>query len=398
MSQSQRQLRADRISKTPPYLFAEIDKKKAAAVARGVDLISFGIGDPDMATPPHIVAAMHEAIDDSRNHDYPPYEGTLEFREAVATWMQRRFGVSVDPVKEVMAVIGSKEAIAHIHTALVNRGDICLIPSPSYPVYRIATQFSEGIVYSLPLRESNRYLPDLGQIPNDVPDRAKIIWVNYPNNPTGAVCDLAFYEELVAFAKKHNIIICSDNAYSEMTYDGYTAPSILQVPGAKDVAIEFLSLSKAYNMTGWRLGMAVGNAELIAALGIVKTNTDSGQFKAIQKAGAVALTSSQDCISNMNAIYTERRDAMIAGLRSLGWQTEPMKGTFYVWAKVPERFSSAAAFCGHVLDETGVVLVPGNGYGDEGEGYFRAAITVSTEKIKQGIARLQEKNITYKSS
>jgi LL-diaminopimelate aminotransferase len=390
-----KQIRAKRISNTPPYLFAEIDKKKAAAVAKGMDLISFGIGDPDMPTPKHIVEAMHAAIDDAKTHDYPPYEGTKEFREAVSSWMQKRFGVSVDPVKETMALIGSKEAIAHMHTALIDKDDVCLIPSPSYPVYRVATIFSEGIPYNLPLNENNHFLPDLKKIPADVLAKSKVIWVNYPNNPTGAVCDLSFYEELVHFAKKNNIIVCSDNAYSEMTYDGFVAPSILQVPGAKDVAIEFLSLSKAYNMTGWRLGMAVGNEELIAALGIVKTNTDSGQFKAIQKAGAVALTSSQDCIKEMNKIYQKRRDVMTNGLNSLGWKLTPIKGTFYIWAKVPPRFKSSADFCGHVLDETGIVLVPGNGYGPEGEGYFRAAITVSEEKINAGIARLKEKKITF---
>ncbi|MBV6493520.1 MAG: LL-diaminopimelate aminotransferase [Turneriella sp.] len=389
-------IRAKRISNTPPYLFAEIDRKKAAAIEKGIDLISFGIGDPDLPTPKHIVDAMHAAIDDAKTHDYPPYEGTKEFREAVAVWMYKRFGVSIDPVKEAMALIGSKEAIAHIHTALVDKDDVCLIPSPSYPVYRVATIFSEGIPYNMPLKEANGFLPDLKKIPADVLAKAKLIWVNYPNNPTGAVCDLSFYEELVVFAKKNNIIICSDNAYSEMTYDGFVAPSILQVPGAKDVAIEFLSLSKAYNMTGWRLGMAVGNEELIAALGIVKTNTDSGQFKAIQKAGAVALTAPQDSIREMNAIYQKRRDAMVYGLNSLGWNIQPIKGTFYIWAKVPPRFKSSADFCGHVLDETGVVLVPGNGYGDEGEGYFRAAITVSVEKIEEGIRRLKEKSITFK--
>lgn len=389
-------IRAKRISNTPPYLFVEIDRKKAAAIEKGIDLISFGIGDPDLPTPKHIVDAMHAAIDDAKTHDYPPYEGTKEFREAVAVWMYKRFGVSIDPVKEAMALIGSKEAIAHIHTALVDKDDVCLIPSPSYPVYRVATIFSEGIPYNMPLKEANGFLPDLKKIPADVLAKAKLIWVNYPNNPTGAVCDLSFYEELVVFAKKNNIIICSDNAYSEMTYDGFVAPSILQVPGAKDVAIEFLSLSKAYNMTGWRLGMAVGNEELIAALGIVKTNTDSGQFKAIQKAGAVALTAPQDSIREMNAIYQKRRDAMVYGLNSLGWNIQPIKGTFYIWAKVPPRFKSSADFCGHVLDETGVVLVPGNGYGDEGEGYFRAAITVSVEKIEEGIRRLKEKSITFK--
>ncbi|HRP67920.1 MAG TPA: LL-diaminopimelate aminotransferase [Turneriella sp.] len=395
MSPLTKAIRAKRISNTPPYLFAEIDKKKAAAIQKGINLISFGIGDPDLPTPKHIVDAMHAAIDDAKTHDYPPYEGTKEFREAVAVWMYKRFGVSIDPVKEAMALIGSKEAIAHIHTALVDKNDVCLIPSPSYPVYRVATIFSEGIPYNMPLKEANGFLPDLKKIPADVLAKAKLIWVNYPNNPTGAVCDLSFYEELVAFAKKNNIIICSDNAYSEMTYDGFIAPSILQIPGAKDVAIEFLSLSKAYNMTGWRLGMAVGNEELIAALGIVKTNTDSGQFKAIQKAGAMALTAPQESIREMNAIYQKRRDAMVGGLNSLGWNIQPIKGTFYIWAKIPPRFNSSADFCGHVLDETGIVLVPGNGYGDEGEGYFRAAITVSVEKIEEGIRRLKEKKITF---
>jgi len=388
-------IKAKRISNTPPYLFAEIDKKKAAAIAKGVNIISFGIGDPDLPTPKHIVDAMHKAIDDSKTHDYPPYEGTVEFKEAVAKWYQSRFEVTLDAKQEVMALIGSKEGIAHIHYALVDPGDICLLPSPGYPVYNTGCTFAEGEPYFYPLLEKNNYLPELEKIPKEILDRAKLIWINYPNNPTGAVCDLDFYEKLVTWAKKNEIIICSDNAYCEMTYDGYVAPSILQVPGAKEIAIEFTSLSKAYNMTGWRIAMAAGSKELIAALGIVKTNTDSGQFKAIQKAATVALTSSQECISELNKVYTIRRDLLIKGLNELGWNIKPIKATFYLWAPIPPRFKSSTEFCAEILEKCGIVFVPGNGYGAEGEGYFRAAITVSQEKIIEGLQRLKEKKITF---
>jgi len=392
---TRKNIKAKRISNTPPYLFAEIDKKKAAAIAKGLDIISFGIGDPDQPTPKHIVDAMHAAIDDSKTHDYPPYEGTKSFREAIANWYQKRFQVSLDPNQEVIGLIGSKEGIAHIHYALVDPGDICLIPSPGYPVYNTGCLFAEGEPYFYPLHEKNNYLPDLSAIPKGVCEKAKIIWVNYPNNPTGATCELSFYEELVSWAKKNDIYICSDNAYCEMTYEGYVAPSILQVPGAKEIAIEFVSLSKTYNMTGWRVAAAAGSKELIQALGIIKTNTDSGQFKAIQNAAVAALTGSQQCVADSNQVYQKRRDAIIEGLNSLGWNLKNIKATFYLWAPIPPRFKSSADFCGHILDDCGIIFVPGNGYGPEGEGYFRAAITISEEKIKEGIQRMKDKKITF---
>ena len=378
----------------PPYLFAEIDKKKAAAIARGVDIINLGIGDPDQPTFPHIVEAMHKAIDNPSNHNYPPYEGIARFRQAVATWYKKRFNVSLDPNDEVVSLIGSKEGIAHLLSAYLDPGDIVLVPSPGYPVYKMGTILTGGTPYYVALKESNGFLPDLDSIPEDIAKAAKIFYVNYPNNPTAAVADLSFYKKLVTWAKKMDILIASDLAYSEMTFDGYIAPSILEVEGAKDITIEFHSLSKSFNMTGWRIGMAVGNKDAIRALGTIKTNIDSGIFKAIQEAGIIALTTPAPQIEQNNLIYKERRDALTTGLNSLGWNLSPIKATFYMWAPVPTGFDSAS-FCSKVLEDCGIVIVPGSGYGPEGEGYFRVALTESVARIQEAIARLNEKGIRY---
>ena len=378
----------------PPYLFAEIDKKKAAAIARGVDIINLGIGDPDQPTYPYIVKAMHEAIDNASNHNYPPYEGTKSFRQAVATWYKSRFNVSLNPDTEVVSLIGSKEGIAHLLCAYIDPGDIVLVPSPGYPVYKMGTLLTGGEPFFVPLLEKNGYLPDLDSIPADVAQKAKIFYINYPNNPTAAVATLDFYTKLVAWAKKYDILLASDLAYSEMCFDGYIAPSILEVPGAMDVAIEFHSLSKSFNMTGWRIGMAVGNKDAISALGIIKTNIDSGIFKAIQEAGIIALSTPNTEIKKMNALYCERRDCLVAGLNELGWSLKPNKATFYYWAPIPKGYTSTT-FCAKVLDECGIVIVPGNGYGPEGEGYFRVALTESKTRIQEALARLKAKNIRF---
>jgi len=383
-----------RLDKIPPYLFATIDKKKAEVRATGVDIIDFGIGDPDLPTPSHIFKAMHEVLEQGKSGQYPPYEGILEFRVAVADWYKKRFNVSLNPNTEVVSLIGSKEGIAHIFLGVIDPGDVVLTTDPGYPVYKMGTMLAGGEPYPIPLKEESGFLPDLESIPKDKVKKAKILFINYPNNPTGAVADLEFYKKVVAFAKKNDLLVCSDSAYSEVNYDGYVAPSILQVPGGKEVAIEFHSLSKTYNMTGWRIGMAVGNAQAIEALSTIKTNIDSGIFKAIQYAGVEALTGSQDCIAKNNAIFQERRDALINGLKSLGWKIEIPKATFYVWARVPKGFTSVS-FCEEMLTKCGILVVPGNGYGKYGEGYFRAAITIPKERIAEAIQRMKDKNIRF---
>ena len=385
---------SETFKKVPPYLFAGIDKKKAAAIAKGVDVINLGVGDPDSPTYKRIVDVMHKAIDDPKNHDYPPYEGTKAYRQAVATWYKNRFNVDLDPDKEVVSLIGSKEGIAHILFAYLNPGDYVLVPSPGYPVYKMGTILAGGIPYYVPLLEENGFIPDLDAIPEDIAKKAKILFVNYPNNPTGAIADLAFYKKVVAFAKKYDILVASDLAYSEMTYDGYIAPSILEIEGAKDVAIEFHSLSKSFNMTGWRIGMAVGNSEAIENLSTIKTNVDSGIFKAIQIAGIEALTKPVPEIKETNALYIARRDVITKGLNELGWNLKPIKATFYLWAPVPPSINSND-FVAKMLDECGIVVVPGNGYGPEGEGYFRVALTASVDRLKEALQRMKKAGISY---
>jgi LL-diaminopimelate aminotransferase len=386
---------AKRMELIPPYLFAELDKKKANAIAKGIDVINMGIGDPDMPTPDHIIESMRKFVGDPETHNYPPYEGTKNFREAVAKFYQTRFNVELDPEKEVLSLIGSKEGLAHIHLAYVDPGDYNLVPDPAYPVYKVTTHFAGGIPYIMPLIEENDYLPDLDKIPSDIADKSKLMFLNYPNNPTGAIATLEFFEKAVHFAKKHDILICHDLAYSEMAYDGYKAPSFLEVKGAKDVCIEFNSLSKTYNMTGWRLGMAVGNAEAVQALGRLKNNIDSGVFKAVQYAGIDALLGSQDNVDKMNKIYEKRRDLMTEGLKKLGWNIKPIKATFYMWVPVPQGYSSTE-FSTLLLEKAGIIVPPGIGYGEYGDKYFRIALTASEERIKEAIKRMEENNIVFK--
>ena len=385
---------SERLEQIPPYLFAEIDRKIAEAKAKGIDIISLGIGDPDTPTLPPVVEEMHKAIDNPKNHDYPPYNGTEKFRKGACEWMKNRFGVELDPDKEMLANIGSKEAIAHVFFAYVDKGDYTLVPDPGYPVYHNATIFAGGIPYEMPLLEENGYLPDFDRIPEDIAKKSKIMFLNYPNNPTGAVADLDFFKKAVDFCKKYDILLCSDMAYSEMTYDGYKAPSVLQVEGAKDVAIEYYSHSKSYNMTGWRVGFVCGNADAIKALGTIKNNIDSGTFKAIQDAATAAFTVDAKYINDLNKMYQERRDAAEEGFRELGWNVKPSKATFYLWLPVPKGMSSEE-FVTIMLEKAHVVVPPGNGYGKYGEGYFRVALTKDVDTIKECIRRMKEAGIRY---
>lgn len=383
-----------RLDKIPPYLFAQIDAKIAAAKEKGIDIISLGIGDPDTPTIPAVVEVMHKSIDDSKTHDYPPYNGTKEFREASSKWMKTRFGVDVDADTEVLANIGSKEAIAHIFFAYVDAGDYTLCPDPGYPVYQNATVLAGGTPYSMPLLAKNKFLPDLDAIPEDIAKKSKLMFLNYPNNPTGAICDLEFFKKAVAFCKKYDILLCHDQAYCEMTYDGYIAPSVLQVEGAKDIAIEFFSHSKSYNMTGWRIGFVAGNKEAMKALGTIKNNIDSGVFKAIQEAAIEAYKAPKEQIDALTIMYKERKEVMEEGLRELGWDIEPSKATFYLWLPVPKGFTSEQ-FVTKMLEEAHVVVPPGNGYGKYGEGFFRIALTKPVDVLKEALKRMKNAGIKY---
>lgn len=386
---------AKRLEKIPPYLFAEIDRKRLELIAQGADIINIGVGDPDQPTPDRILQALHEAIADPCNHNYPPYRGLPEYRQAAIAWMERRFGVSgLNPDTEVVSSIGSKEAIHNTALAFVEPGDIVLISDPGYPVYRTSTLFAGGEPYPIPLRAENGFLPDWERIPEAVARRAKLLWVNYPNNPTGAIASLEDFTKMVEFCRAFDILLCHDNAYSEVSYDGYRAPSVLQVAGAKDIAIEFHSLSKSYNMTGWRIGFVVGNEMGIRGLSQVKTNVDSGVFKAIQKAAIAAFSMPESERQAANAIYARRRDLVVSGLRSLGWNIEPPKATLYVWVPVPHPYTSQE-FATLLLEKCGVVVPPGNGYGAGGEGFFRIALTTKDDRIREAIARMETAAIRY---
>ena len=385
---------SERLEQIPPYLFAEIDRKIAEAKAKGIDIISLGIGDPDSPTLQPIVDEMHKAIDNPKNHDYPPYNGTEQFRKGACDWIKRRFGVELNPDTEMLANIGSKEAIAHVFFAYVDKGDYTLVPDPGYPVYHNATIFAGGTPYEMPLLEENGYLPDFDKIPEDIAKKSKLMFLNYPNNPTSATADLDFWKKAVDFCKKYDILLCSDMAYSEMTSDGYKAPSVLQVEGAKDVAIEFYSHSKSYNMTGWRVGFVCGNADAVKALGTIKNNIDSGTFKAIQQAATTAFTVDEKYITDLNNMYQERRDAAEEGFKELGWDIKPSKATFYLWLPVPKGMTSEE-FVTVMLEKAHVVVPPGNGYGKYGEGYFRVALTKDVDTIKKCIQRMKDAGIHY---
>ncbi len=381
--------KAERLKRLPPYLFKEIDRLKAEIAAKGVDVINLGVGDPDLPTPEHIIEALKKTADDPINHQYPSYSGMNNFRVSVAGWYKKRFGVDLEPESEVLTLIGSKEGIAHLPLACINPGDVALVPSPAYPVYHIATLFAGGESYFMPLLGQNNFLPDFEAIPKDVARRATLMFINYPNNPTGATAERDFYDRALDFAREFDLIICHDAAYTEMAFDGYRPMSILEIPGAKDVSIEFHSLSKTYNMTGWRLGFAVGNSKLIDALGQVKSNIDSGAFNAIQWAGIAALESDQSCVAEMQKIYTERRDALIEGLRSVGLKPHNPKATFYIWCPTPPGYSSKD-FSSLLLREAGIVTTPGSGFGEPGEGYVRMALTVTKERIEEAVQRIKK--------
>lgn len=360
---------------------------KKEVAARGVDLISLGIGDPDSPTFPHIVQALKEAAERPANHRYPDYEGMPTFRAAAAAYMERRFGVRADPGTEVVSLIGSKEGIANMAVAFVDPGDIVLVPDPGYPVYSIGTTFNGGTVYPMPLRAENGFLPDLKAIPEEVARRAKLMWLGYPNNPTAALATPGFFADVVAFATRHNVIVAHDNAYAEIYYET-PPPSFLATPGARDVGIEFQSLSKTYNMTGWRVGFAVGNPALVAGLGKVKTNVDSGIFQAVQEAGIAALSGDQAPVAAMRALYRERRDLLLAALATLGLDASPVDGTFYVWVRVPKGYTSAS-LTAKLLQDIGVVVTPGSGFGQSGEGYIRFSLTVSSKRLAEAVERLR---------
>ncbi len=379
---------ASRLGLLPPYLFAELDRLKKEIQKKGVDVISLGIGDPDLPTPAHIVEALKRAADDPANCRYPDYQGLDRFRSAATDWYRRRFDVKLDPAREACAVIGSKEGIANFATAVVDPGDIVLIPDPGYPVYFSGCVFNGGEAYFMPLRKENGFLPDLEAIPAEVARRARLMWLNYPNNPTAATAETGFLADAVRFCLKNNIVLAHDLAYSEIAYDGYRAPSVFEVPEARECAIEFHSLSKTYSMTGWRIGFAVGNETLVGALGRVKTNMDSGPFQAVQEAAIAALEGPEDSVREYCAIYKQRRDLMVDALQELGLSCERPRATFYVWAAVPKGYSSAS-LTERVLKEAGVVITPGSGFGKGGEGYVRFSLTVSSERLKEAVQRLK---------
>ena len=378
-----------RINSLPPYLFAEIDRRKRAALARGVDLIDLGIGDPDIPTPLRIVEKLRESASKPVNHRYPSSSGLPEFRQAVADWYNSRFKVKLDPESEVVSLIGSKEGIGNLAVAFVDPGDVVLVASPCYPVYHIGTAFNGGTSYFLPLRKENHFLPDLDSIPQQVAKQAKLLWINYPNNPTAAVADRDFFKRVVDFANRFNVIVCHDAAYTEMGYDGYRPMSFLEVDGAKDVGIEFHSLSKTFNMTGWRIGMAVGNAEIVGGLAQAKSNLDSGIFQAVQEAGIEALKLGDTIVEPSRRIYQERRDILVSGLAAVGLECEKPRATFYVWVATPKGLSSAD-FTTKLLDDAGVVATPGNGFGEAGEGYVRFTVCVDKERLKEVGERIRQ--------
>ena len=378
---------AKRIEKLPPYLFAEISRKIAQKRAQGVHVVSFAIGDPDIPTPSHVIDALCQAARDPANHRYPETDGLPDLRRAIARWYEQRFDVSLDPDREVLPLIGSKEGIGHIALCFIDPGDLALVPDPGYPVYSVGTMFAGGDCYFMPLSEENDFLPDLEAIPEAVARRAKLMWISYPNNPTGAVAELDFFERVVRFAKEHGIAVCHDGPYTEVAFDGYRPVSFLQAAGAREVGVEFHSFSKSYNMTGWRIGMVVGNATMVDALMRVKSNLDSGIPQAIQRMAIAALEGPQDCIAEHNAIYQRRRDRLVAALARMGLGVRPPKASLYLWARLPEGRTSLE-FASRLLDDIGVVVTPGIGYGPHGEGYVRLSLTIPDERMEEGLRRL----------
>jgi LL-diaminopimelate aminotransferase len=378
---------SQRLKELPPYVFAEIEAKKKALEEKGVEIIDLGRGDPDLPTPPHIVQRLAEALKTPHFNRYPSYVGISEFRRAAARWYKKRFGVSLDPETEVISLIGSKEGVSHAPMAYIDHGDIALYPDPCFPIFYTSILFAKGKPYPMPLLEENAFLPDLGKIPQEVAERAKLISLNYPNNPTTGVATKEFFSEVVRFAKKYHLPVLQDLAYSEIFYDGDYAPSIFEVDGAKDVAVESHSLSKTYNMAGWRIGFAVGNAELVNYLSLVKTNIDVGIFEPIQLAGVEALEGDQAGVDELRKIYQRRRDILVTGLREAGLTFNIPQATFYIWVRVPTGHTSAS-FADHLLDKIGIMVTPGHGFGKSGEGYVRLAFTTPDEDLTEAARRL----------
>jgi LL-diaminopimelate aminotransferase len=379
---------ATRIAKLPPYLFAKMDRKVAEARARGVDIVSFGVGDPDLPSPPHVVEALADGARDPLTHRYPSYTGMPDFRAAIGHWYEHRFGVHMDPDEQIQPLVGSKEGIFHLPVAFIDPGDVALVPDPAYPVYGTGTILAGGEPVSLPLTADGSFLPDLEAISKEILERARVLWLNYPNNPTSACTDLDFFQRAVDFCRAHDILLAHDAAYTEITFDGYTAPSVLQADGAMECAIEFHSLSKTYNMTGWRIGWVAGAPQAIEAVKRLKTNIDSGIFDAIQRAGIAALNGPQDSLAKTIDRYRHRRDLLCDGLKSMGIVVEPPRGSIYLWVPVPEDHTSES-FTTHLLDEAAVVVAPGTGYGAAGEGFVRFSLTVPDDRLEEGVERLR---------
>ncbi len=394
-AQSKLKSPASRLTKLPTYVFAELDELKEAARARGAALIDLGMGNPDQPTPAPIVNAIQEGVANPANHGYPHFKGKPEFRKAVSDWMKRRYNVDINPDTEVQPLIGSKEGLAHITFAYIDAGDYSIVPSPYYPVHSRATWIADGNVYHAPLTAENNFLPDLDAIPEAIAQKTKLFFVSYPNNPTAGVADLAFYEKLVAYCRKYGMILVSDLAYGEIAFDGYRPPSIFNVPGAKDLAIEFHSFSKSFNMAGWRAGFAVGNADIVKALYSVKTNLDYGLASAIQDGGIYALNHGEAFMADIVKTYQERRDVLVKGFRELGWQVEPTKATLYMWLPIPKSFPDSKAWCRHLIDKADVVITPGIAFGEEGDRYFRVSLVSPKETLQKAIERLKERGIRY---
>lgn len=380
---------ATRIKTLPPYLFAAIDKMKQEALARGVDIINLGIGDPDLPTPTPIIDSLAQAAKNPKHHQYPSYEGMLSFRQAVADWYKRRFAVALNPADEVLTLIGSKEGIGHVHLAFIDPGDIVLVPSPGYPVYPVGTSFCGGVSHIMPLTKPNGFLPDLNAIPKDVAKKAKLMWLNSPNNPTSVIMSKEYFKRVVEFAQDNQVIVCHDAAYSEIYYDGKRPASFLEVDGAKEVGVEFHSLSKTYNMTGWRIGFAVGNKHVLGGLGRVKSQLDSGVFEAVQAAGITALGLDDSVTDDLRKIYQERRDTLVPGLKKLGLEVDPPPAAFYIWVTVPKGYTSAS-FTAHLLEKAGIVTTPGNGFGAPGEGYIRMTVCTTKERLAEAVERIKK--------
>ncbi len=383
---------ANRIKSLPVYLFAGIDRMKQEAIRAGKDIIDLGVGDPDLPTPAPIVEQLQRAAEVPTNHRYPSYQGMLSFRQAVAHWYRRRFNVALAPDNEVLTLIGSKEGIGHLPQAFINPGDLALMTSPGYPVYHAGTLFASGRSYFVPLTAENNFLPDLASIPSDIAREAKIFFINSPNNPTAAVADRTFFQKVVEFAKTYNVIICHDAAYSEIFYDVRRPVSFMEVEGAKEVGIEFHSLSKTYNMTGWRIGFAVGNSDVLSALGRVKSNLDSGVFQAVQEAGIAALSLPDEALIAMRHIYQERRDVLVGGLQRLGFKVVPPEASFYVWIPVPSRITSLQ-WTETLLSRASLMTTPGGGFGKEGEGYIRMTLTTDVDRLKEALHRMEAAGI-----